>query len=811
MGFTLLSFPPLEIPHDEPFGKGSGPPDRVGYSGPCMDHPAGPATVLADRYQVERVLGRGGFGEVLQCRDLELGRAVAVKLLRAQVDAPESRARFEREARVTASLRHDHIVQVFDFGVDRAGRAFVVYDLLEGFDLERVVASAEEVSEATVVEWGTKIAGALAHAHQSGVIHRDVKPANVFLRGGAEPLLVDFGIAREDQGRTALTADGVLLGSPAYMAPELWRGRAPSPASDQFAWATSLYEVLYRHLPYPGASAAEIMAQALSGRRVEIPEGFRGRRPGLEAALLRALEADPEDRYRDLDAFGGALADGLRGSLGQVLASRGAIRRADFTPRLQVSPEPPGGGAPGSFEAGAKATAPVAAPRDAGGRGTVSLVTRRPGAEGTPPPAGMRRGAVGLGLLAVVGVVGGLLWAPAVGPTTRATPAPSPGAEPAPDLGDPLAAVAAQTRALAAAEARVWELQGVASELQIPDRVVRLTYHTTERMKVDGNLWKTHPVFSAEFLEVWEEFQRGLLAWLQALRSPAPGVERDARVLAHPEVRRILHRAVLRTYLYVLENARFENMSWAYQVIVDAKTSGNLEVVTQIPVQRALVERFARELRAFLAEAVSVWPGPPVALQLAEDLFRILGPHAARELALRAAEGRSPEELRKLVDVLAGRFEAAAPSEQGYVTGKALLYLLNVMVHDAPRALPWQERSRVLGRIEARLLEAPAWQEREAREYRVGLLARCLYEEARLHRLWDENAGPIPLERGRAERVLEAVRPGLETRIGLRKELGDVAESLLSNAGGPFYVGREDPRSAREWQELYQGWKKGKP
>lgn len=256
---------------------------------------------LARRYEVQDLLGEGGFGSVHRAFDRELGRLVALKLLHATFEGDEVRARFEREARLTASLDHPSIVEVFDFGESGDGRPFIVYELVEGRSL---AAAAPDLDAAVSLGMIGSIARALEVVHRAGVVHRDVKPENILVRGDGTAVLCDFGIARVARGDTVVTQEGLILGTPAYLAPELWRGAAPSPASDQFALAATAVRVLTGEGILPSGEIPEILALMTRPWRWEVPATLP---PSLGAVLSRALDADPARRFPG----GVALADAL--------------------------------------------------------------------------------------------------------------------------------------------------------------------------------------------------------------------------------------------------------------------------------------------------------------------------------------------------------------------------------------------------------------------------------------------------------------------------------------------------------------------
>lgn len=260
------------------------------------------------RYRLGARLGAGGFGTVYAALDERLGRPVAVKVIPAGGAAPE---RAQREARAVARLDHDAIVALFDAG-EEEGCRYLVSELVEGHTLAQLE-SAGELSDRDVLRIGLALADGLAHAHDRGVIHRDVKPQNVIVpdsassrRGAAK--LTDFGVAHL-AGEEALTHTGDVVGTLAYMAPEQAAGAAVDERADLYALGLVLYEALAGANPVsagsPSATARRIgtVLPALAGRRADLPNG-------LCAAIDRTLAPDPEARG-ELDDLFDALSEAL--------------------------------------------------------------------------------------------------------------------------------------------------------------------------------------------------------------------------------------------------------------------------------------------------------------------------------------------------------------------------------------------------------------------------------------------------------------------------------------------------------------------
>jgi Tol biopolymer transport system component len=258
-------------------------------------------------YEIVAPLGAGGMGEVYRARDTRLGREVAIKVLPEIVsNEPRALARFENEAKAVAALSHPNILALFDVGKE-SSVSFVVTELLEGETLRAFLARGP-VPLRKALDVGLHVAEGLAAAHGKGIVHRDVKPENVFLTKDGHAKILDFGLARsgpvpagreETQSPTVdkLTSEGVVLGTVAYMSPEQARGQTVDFRSDQFSLGVVLYEMLTGKRPFEGASAAETLAAIIR----EEPEPLTKLDPKLPAPLVwivqRCLSKDPEERY----------------------------------------------------------------------------------------------------------------------------------------------------------------------------------------------------------------------------------------------------------------------------------------------------------------------------------------------------------------------------------------------------------------------------------------------------------------------------------------------------------------------------------
>ena len=262
--------------------------------------------LLAGRYQIGGLLGRGGMAEVRAAHDERLDREVAVKILRPELAADEAvHQRFEAEARTAARLSHPNVVNVFDAGTD-GDRVYMVMERLPGTTLENEM-GAGPMSVARVVDIGRQVAGGLAAAHLAGIVHRDIKPGNVLTVPDGTVKLADFGIATV-MGSASLTATGLVVGTPAYLAPERATGQSATLRSDVYSVGALLYACLAGRRPYEADSAVALMVAMQSRAPTPIEEI----RPDVPAALVavieRAMAVSPEERFPGAAEMAAALA-----------------------------------------------------------------------------------------------------------------------------------------------------------------------------------------------------------------------------------------------------------------------------------------------------------------------------------------------------------------------------------------------------------------------------------------------------------------------------------------------------------------------
>ena len=285
------------------------------------------------RYVVQRRLATGGMGEVWIAQDEQLQRRVAIKLMHPSEEPSHAGLeRFEREARMIARLQHSHVVQVYDFGRSDDGTPYIVMELLDGEDLRRLLERSRPMSLAAVVPLVVQAAKGLHAAHRAGIVHHDLKPANLFLarQGGEQSLKVlDFGIATMLQ---ADAADGrsTWAGSPAYMSPEQLRGDPIDHRTDLWSLAVVAYEALAGVSPFTGAGLTELRARILRERPLPPSHHVEGLGPDVDAFFARALAKDPRARFSSALELAAAFSALEHPESGRDPSVVGLVRGADM-------------------------------------------------------------------------------------------------------------------------------------------------------------------------------------------------------------------------------------------------------------------------------------------------------------------------------------------------------------------------------------------------------------------------------------------------------------------------------------------------
>ncbi|WP_306335926.1 serine/threonine-protein kinase [Streptomyces sp. KL118A] len=298
------------------------------------------------RYRLTELLGRGGMGEVYEAEDVQLGRRVAVKLLTSvggMAPGGEELDRFRREARAMARIVHPGVIAVYDSGLHR-GAAYLVMQILDGRSLGHLVAATGQLPVRAACWIGLSMAEALAAAHQAGVMHRDIKPSNVSLTRDGRVVLHDFGLARL-AGEQPITATGVVLGSPQFMAPEAMKGARADAAADLYGLGACMYFMLTGESPLgPAVDVGAVVERALG---TGIPS-LVGRSPAIPRELARLIDRlctqDPAGRPRDAAEVAEALGVLSTGGQEVVRSSLAALQRDEAVRlargvRLQKGPE----------------------------------------------------------------------------------------------------------------------------------------------------------------------------------------------------------------------------------------------------------------------------------------------------------------------------------------------------------------------------------------------------------------------------------------------------------------------------------------
>src|SRR3954471_20311799 len=274
---------------------------------PALDH----MVSLPDRYRVTRRIASGGIATVYACEDQVLGRLVAVKVLAPAFAAnQEAVARFQREARAVAKVSdHPNVVTIYDIG-EHDGAAFIVMEYFPGGTIADRLRTGDPIPRPTAVRWLEEAASALDHAHHAGIVHRDVKPANLLLDGNGRLAVADFGIARL-ASEAGVTSTGIVLGTAAYLSPEQALGQPATAASDRYSLAVVGYELLTGDKLFPAehpAAQARAHVETPPPRPSEIAPDLP---PGVAPVLWRGLEKDPDDRWPTAAAMVEALEDSL--------------------------------------------------------------------------------------------------------------------------------------------------------------------------------------------------------------------------------------------------------------------------------------------------------------------------------------------------------------------------------------------------------------------------------------------------------------------------------------------------------------------
>ncbi|MCB9704810.1 MAG: serine/threonine protein kinase [Myxococcales bacterium] len=369
-----------------------------------------PGDVLGDRYRVIERLGKGGMGEVFLAEHVAIGRPVAIKTLSGDFhERPELARRFLQEARTASQIRHRNVVDITDFGYTDRGAPFFVMELLEGEDLKSILRRERTLPWPRIVAIVTQVCAALGAAHARGVIHRDMKPDNVFaVRDGDDEVIkvLDFGIAKITAGEEVgeATRTGVLLGTPHYMSPEQAQDDPLDARSDVYAVGVLLFRMTTGRLPFRGKSFMKVLGQQINDAP---PDPLELAPPGLltperAAIILRCLAKRPEERFQSAEELAATLRASLvEGGAGLAAMSGGFAGSGGYSTAGGSAPTTATElGAPVNAAAAAAPAEGEAAPATGRGRGLLLalagvgalararggfLVTRGP--EPASPPA----------------------------------------------------------------------------------------------------------------------------------------------------------------------------------------------------------------------------------------------------------------------------------------------------------------------------------------------------------------------------------------------------------------------------------------
>jgi len=282
------------------------------------------------QYEVQDFIGQGAMGVVYRAYHEQLERTGAVKVMQAITPDTDSVARFRHEAQAIAKMRHPNIVDVYDFG-EYEGTPYMIVEYVAGGSLASKMAQGR-LDQETALKYLRGIGAGLDYAHAHGVVHRDVKPANVLLTADDQPVLADFGLAKLLQGSSLKSMTGVTTGTPAYMAPEQVTGGKVSPASDRYSLATIAYEMLTGVIPFDGEALMELLYAQVHREPVPPSSRYPDLGAPVDAVIMRGLAKDPAARWESCTAF----VDALAAALAATPAEKAAAARPRFAATLPL-------------------------------------------------------------------------------------------------------------------------------------------------------------------------------------------------------------------------------------------------------------------------------------------------------------------------------------------------------------------------------------------------------------------------------------------------------------------------------------------
>jgi len=350
----------------------------LGSDLPMPESDAGNRGILSEgarfrSYVVGPCIGHGGMARIYRAQHEALQRQVALKVMKGVASDIESRMRFMREARIAAGIKHPNVVNIFDVGV-HDGIAYLAMELLEGQDLESLLSAHGAIDERRMVDLMVPIVAALLAVHDAGVIHRDLKPGNVFLargkNGDVEPKLLDFGVSKgaEPDLLKLSWANGPLLGTPAYVSPEAAAGGDVTPLSDQYSLGVLMYECVVGVHPFAAKTMEETLALISAGKAVPPRERMPELSKRVAGVIERAMSLEPAARFPDLRLLGRELLllAGQRTRMTWALTFGVEVESSTVPPGDVVSIPPMAGTVP-------TGVSPVASPPSRGRRAAIGI------------------------------------------------------------------------------------------------------------------------------------------------------------------------------------------------------------------------------------------------------------------------------------------------------------------------------------------------------------------------------------------------------------------------------------------------------
>ncbi|HEY3194869.1 MAG TPA: serine/threonine-protein kinase [Candidatus Dormibacteraeota bacterium] len=357
------------------------------------------------QYEVQDLIGQGAMGVVYRAYHVQLARTGAVKLMHALTTDADTIARFRREAQAIAQMRHPNILNVFDFG-EYQGTPYMIVEYVPGGSLASQLRQ-EPIDRASAMKYLRGIAAGLDYAHSLGIVHRDVKPANVLLEKDGTPVIADFGLVKLLQASSVRSMTGATTGTPAYMAPEQVTGSQIGPAADRYSLATIAYEMLTGAIPFEGEGLMEVLYAQVHREPPTPSARVPDLGPRVDAVIMRGLDKDPKARWESCEAFVTALGQALAG------AAPPAVERTVVMAPPVAATRPLGH--PAAAASTPNAGAVAARPKAGADAASMTVAIAAPAIE--PRPSHRRRNAIAaavLVLLLLLGVLGYAITRPSM-------------------------------------------------------------------------------------------------------------------------------------------------------------------------------------------------------------------------------------------------------------------------------------------------------------------------------------------------------------------------------------------------------------